>query len=465
MVAPTISINGTPIASSVARSTKRVGMANVRVEWGRETVFDKPRPGVAEVRVMNLGIDAPPPRKGDSIVIEYPGYGPVFRGLIAEADTDTDYITHANGLREKVTETVIVAHDALAAVNQFIPVGPATTSTVPGAGGGEGGWNTEWSTTRIASIMNAGVNQFVDNAARPTSIVQDTPPIVRAMAAPLKPSETSALDLLHAAYAMYRPLTSFTYEARVHSLWSALVGPAEDAQVTLQAAGTSLSIATTAHKLLAGHIEIDTTKLGAPADDVAVVRLEYTRLDTIVENGAVVGYEYVDAAASKPVPNSQSGRTYTAPQRPQYVTIMPWHTELEREQNRYIQWWLDTAATTFTALNGTATLPPLTIDPEDPALADSRIAFATTEINRSFYLAGSMFNGEPGAPSVVRVLGGVLQYSPDGWRHTLTTAPTAGGAPAPLTLDQMFPSTSTDRLDDWDDTLTINDLAAVNRRA
>ncbi|PCE13985.1 hypothetical protein AUC47_04880 [Microbacterium sp. SZ1] len=459
MVAPTITINGRDISPRFVRSAKHVGRARVRIEWGRETLFDRPVPGVATVTIINRGIDTPTHRKGDSIMIAYPSFGTLYRGTIAETTTTTDYVTHANGLREKITETVITAHDPVANLSQFIPVGPADAlgaNSYPG----EGGWYLNPNNTRIAEIMNAGASRFIDSHLAPSSTVQSTPTTVLSWAAARKPDDVTALDLLYEAYSMAGPLTAFYYDPTLHRLGTARHQPATHAVVTLAGAAAgalTIALATGVTALPAELAEIDSTTLDAPAEDVAVARLESLRLDLA---GGV--YTYVDAAASIDVPGASSGRTFTAPGR-SMMFLNPSGTQ-QAQVNAYRAWWLAAAAATFGAINGTKAIPPLTIDPENPIVQGSGQSFHTYHRAQSFYLNGSMFNGEEGAPSVVQVVGGVLEYDDGKWSHTLTVAPTAGGAPPTLTLDQMFPTSSTDRLDAWDENLTINDLAAVTRR-
>lgn len=463
MVAPTITIDGRDVSPRMIRSARHVAIANVRIDWGRETHFDKPKPGVATVRIINRGIDTTPPRKGQDIRVTYPSFGDVFRGTIAEADTTTDYITHANGLREKITETVITAHDTLANYAQYLPAGPVRNEGGSGAWTGPGGWFAQYISGRLDEIMKAGAGRFVDAYSRPSSIVQ-TSPEVQAYVGPRRPADDSALDLIHGACSLLGPLGSFTYAPHEHRLYTALVQPAAHAVVTLTPkanGGLGITLPTDVYNLPAGLVEIETTDLEAPADEVAVARIEYVNMDEITPG---VEYEYSIAAATRDVPGAASARTYVAPERTFYPVDAPgapfdsWR--------RYIDWWLTQATNLFAATNTTAQLPPLVVDPEDATVAATGQSFHTYQRGRSFYLNGSMFNGEPGAPAVVAIIGGTLTYDAEqGWRHAFITAPTAGGAPAPLTLDQMFPSTSTDRLDAWDANLTINDLAAVNRRA
>lgn len=457
MVAPAITINGRDISPRFVRSAKHVGRARVRIEWGRDTIFDRPVPGVATVTIINVGIDTPSHRKGDTILIEYPGYGTLYRGTVADTVTTVDYVHHANGLREKISETVITAHDPAAALTQFIPVGPADAlgaNSYPG----EGGWYMDFNSNRIGQIMAAGGSRYVSDFGTPSSTVQAS---VLSWSAARKPDDVSALDLLHEAYSMAGPLTSFTYDPILDRLTTARHQPATHAVVTLTpAAGGALSItlASGVTRLPAELVQIDSIELGAPADDVAVARLESLRLDL---SGGV--YTYVDAAASVDVPGAASGRTFTAPARSQ-MFLNPAGAQ-QPQVNAYRAWWLAAAAATFAAINGTKQIPRLIIDPEDPAIRAAGQSFETYQRPQSFYLNGSMFNGEQGAPAVVQIIGGVLEYVDDKWTHTLTPAVTAGGAPAGLTLDQMFPPASTDRLDAWNANLTINDLAAVTRRA
>lgn len=475
MVAPRIIINGRDISPRMTTSARHVAIAQVRIEWGRASLFDQPVPGVATIRVISRGIDPEPIRKGVPLVIEAPGIGAVFRGLIADTKTTTDYLTRANGHREKISETKIVAHDPVAALSQFVPTGPSTgrpAGITPGQySEGIGGWHDGFNSTRVSELQAAGVDRFVSGVGRPSATVS-TSPDVQSVIAPRKPSDASALELMHEAYSMYRPLVTFKYRPSNDRIVSALLPDAAVAVVTLRGiagGGLDILLDAGATSIPASQLMIDDVTLHAPAEDINEVKIEWFTYLTAEQSGGAWYSDSVEAASSAAVAGAPTGRTYVAP-------FVAFKYELnssaaQQAAARYRAWWLARAAEVFGAMNGTRNLPPVTVDPENPAVADLDpddsgvpVVWRTYQMSQAHYLNGSMFNGVDGAPAVVVFIGGVLEYTAEGWRHTLTPSVTAGGAPAPLTLDQMFPTSSTDTLDNWDDDLTVNDLAAVTRR-
>lgn len=470
MVAPTIELGGRTLSGTTVPGGARAAVSDVRIEWGRESVFDRPRPGVATFKVVNYGLAPDVPRKGESVLISHPSAGVLFRGSVAEAPTsEAITVKFANGLREDVTITTVTAHDALAAYAQLVPTGPSVgippgTSYTPGSfPEGVGGWSEAPSANRIAQIRDAGAGRYSDEWGIPTSSPATG---VAAWCAWRKPSDTSALDLLHEAYSAYRPLSTFTYDPVLHRTAATHMPEASTAVVTLQAGANgalSLSVPEGTNRLPASRVRLEETVLGAPAENIAEVRIEWTQPKTTEQNSAWVT-NWTEGASSRPVPGAESGSTYTSPFK-SYVHEL--NTGLWAEIAAYRAWWLGVAAERFAALNGIRALPPLIIDPEDPALSTLGAVWLTTPkpVVSLHYLAGSMFNGE-GAPSVVQFIGGTLTYNGKGeWRHALTASPTAAGAPAGLSLDEMFPTASTDRLDAWAADITINDLAAVTRKA
>ncbi len=469
MVAPIIQLNGRTLGGRLVRGSARAAVSAVRIEWGRESLFDRPRPGVATVSIVNHGLDPDPPRKGEPLLISHPEGGVLFRGRVVEAPTSAARtVRFANGLREEVTVTKVTAHDAIAGVRAVHPNGPFNRPAIGLHAGMElrrirrlANRNT---VARIEQVRDAGAGRFVDSWLIPGSTVQDSP-AVWAYCVPLQPSDTSALDMLHNLYSSRRPLSTFTYDSATNRVSAFHQADASTSVLTLQSGpGGALAIvpATDVPSLPAGRIRLEDTNLRAPADDVSEVRIEWMQPKTVMQNNGA-NVNWMEGASSLPVPNANAGSTYTCPHR-QYVH------EIESGQNeaygRYRSWWLNLATVRFASMNGLRALPPLILDPEDPALEGSIHRWRTYgHVTSVAYLAGSMFNGE-GAPAVVQFIGGVLTYDEKGrWAHRLTPAPTAGGAPAGLTLDQMFPPSSTDTLDGWDESLTINDLAAANRRA
>lgn len=470
MVAPVIQLNGREIGGRLVRGSARAALSSVRIDWGRESLFDRPRPGVATVHIVNHGLNTDPPRKGESLLISHPDRGILFRGRVVEAPTSAKRTVRlANGLREEVTVTKVTAHDAIAAFAQFIPTGPSTgpqSGMTPGFNiEGYGGWRIAQSATRIAQVRDAGAGRLVDGWLIPTSAVQ-TAPDVWATCAPLAPSDQSALDLLHDTYAASRPLSTFTYNSANGQVSAFHHAAPATSVVTLQsgpAGALAIVPAEGVPTLPASHVRLEDTELRAPAEDIAEVRIEWMKPKSVDVNNTSWIIEWHEGATSAPVLGANAGSTYTCPHRQHIDEI---ETGINLNNSRYLGWWLSLAVERFRALNGIRSLPALIIDPEDAALEGNVIAWRTYGTTSSVaYLAGSMFNGE-GAPSVVQFIGGTLTYDDKGrWAHKLTAAPTAGGAPAVLTLDQMFPASSTDTLDRWDENLTINDLAAATRRA
>ena len=462
MVAPIIELNGRPISGRPMKGAARAVADSIRIDWGRETLFDCPRPGVATVNIVNYGLTADPPRKGESLFIRHPDYGVLFRGTVAEARTvATKKVRHSNGLLEDVTITKVTAHDAMASFAQFLPVGPISGEHSTLRYTGEGGWADQEVDRRIGAVMSAGARRFIDLYSLPSAVVSQVPHIT-AFAGARRAADDSALTLLHAAYSMYGPLHTFTYAANSHRLYTAPVQPASESVVTLtQGANGALSVTTPSnvYTIPARLVELDATEASAPADDVASVRTEYIRW---ARDPGTQRFGHTLSTANRDVPNASGATTYTAPEAPYFPADNP----PSDSARRYLDWWVGRAVSVFSAINGVLRLPALIIDPEDARLAGTGQTFHTYQRGRSFYLNGSKFNSVPGAPAVVQIIGGTLTYThKKGWRHALTPASTAGGAPEGLTLDQLFPRTSTDRLDRWADDLTINDLAAANRRA
>ncbi|MFJ2370882.1 hypothetical protein [Microbacterium sp. NPDC087665] len=471
MVAPVLTLSGRPIAASAVRGASHVGLKRLRIEWGRRSLLETPQPGIAIVETITRGLEATPPRKGEKLTIAHPAHGYVFRGKVAAASTLERTLRFPNGLRETVKVTTITAHDLFATLAQFIPTGPG----VERAGRGEytpaGGWYSRDIDVRVAEVAEAGAAAFVTTIEKPDPIVQYSPR-VRAMAPPQSAASASAFELLTSAYAMAGVLASCTYDARDDSLRPAPHAPAASAVVTLaQGANGLLSIVLPSGvgKLPARLAVIDRRQLEYPAEDVSAARFDYVHYFAA---GTPATYTYATGTVTAPVPGAGAGGTYS-PAWKTYWTRDFFVTPITAENaertlylyNSGTPGWLPTeTAAAFGALNGLGQLPTLTIDPEAPELAGFGQTFHTRQ-QGAFYLAGSMFNGEAGAPSVVQFIGGTLSYDERGrWRHALIPAPTRAGAPDTLTLDQMFPASATDRLDNWAADLTLNDLAAVTRR-
>src|SRR5690606_33838250 len=238
MVAPTITIDGRQIAPYLIRSGPHTGIANLRIEWGRESIFDAPQVGNASFSVITRGIDTPPPARGQEVRISHPEAGVVFRGTIVEAASFTDYITHANGYREKITETRVTAHDAVASLAQLVPMGPARTGDTDTPFSSDGGWKRQYPDERTRDIMDAGAGRLVVLQQGPYGTVQSDPPVYAYMAEQ-DADDSSALELLHQAYSMVRPLATLTYRPRDNGLYMAALNEPASSTITLREPVTS----------------------------------------------------------------------------------------------------------------------------------------------------------------------------------------------------------------------------------
>lgn len=473
MVAPVLTLSGRPIAASAVRGAAHIGLKRLRVEWGRKSVLEQPQPGLAIVETITRGLEPNPPRKGERLTIAHPVHGYVFQGKVASATTSERTLRFPNGLNETVTLAMITAHDPFAALAQFIPIG--TSEDQPGYGEytNAGGWYQRDIDVRVVQVAAAGAANFVTTIEPPNPVVQESPR-VRAMAPRQSAASASAFELLTAAYAMAGVLASCTYDARDDSLRPAPHAPASSAVVTLaQGSNGALTLTLPAGvgKLPARLARISSRQLSYPAEDVSTVRIDHLKQDRTGTNPGT--FTFATATIGATVPGAEPGATYS-PWWKAWWTYDFYSTPVKPENTERILYlrngvgvpgWLPTeTAAVLGTLNGLGQLPTLTIDPEAPELAGFGQTFHTRQ-QGAFYLAGSMFNGQPGAPSVVQFIGGTLSYDVRGrWRHALIPAPTRAGAPRSLTLDEMFPPSSTDRFDNWAEDITLNDLSAVTRK-
>lgn len=488
MVAPVLTINGRQVGTRPVRGAAHVGIRRVRIEWGRASIYEQQQPGLAIVETLTRGIEPTPPRKGDALTIAHPDAGFLFRGRVADVTYLDRELRFPSGLVETVTISTLTAHDPLGSLAKFIPVSNSTALSVYGENseghgpyGAAGRWPASGPAGRINTVADAGARDFVANIEPGTSIVQQSPQVSVMCATEKSADRLSALTLLNNAYSLQGVFASCTYDPTTDTLRPSPQASAASGVVTLAqgAAGVlSLSLPPGTGTLPGKWARVASTRLGSPADEIADIRHAglYYQSVLVTTTPSYRRYTYSDVSYGAKVATTP-GATYEHPSK--FYRNYDWfldpaaNAHYIRYQSYQVDsgidgdpgWFYRTYPTAIAKMNGLSRIPDLTIDPEHPALAGFAQRFRPCQLDTPFYLAASMFHGQGGAPSVVQFIGGTLTYDDRGrWRHTLTPAPTAAGAPTPLTLDQMFPANATDQLDKWADDLTLNDLAAVTRR-
>lgn len=471
---PRLIIGGYDVPSTITHGAQVVALRNlddtpgVSITWGRETVFDEVEPGTATVLVIDrTGGEwaTDPARKGEQlIVIGGPADDALFRGTVADVQTEATEITLPSGRREPVTVAIITAQDPIAALSTFVPSGPSSAS----AWEGTGGWPEDYANQRVNDVLEAGARRFFSDAQLALANLENG--TVEARMSATKPDRnTTALDLMNAAYAMGYPLGTLTYDPALDRLQRAWLKPADTWVELREGAGGTLAVVAgpedlTVTKIPSRHVYLDDDRLRAPAETVGAVTFEWRYWGANPHNGGNVEYREFSETRLTAAGGARMTTTYTPP----FVGI-----ELEPAQfaydvssiNRFRGWYLDQMIALLDAINGLARYPILSIDLNRPELLQTRIVWRTHQRAHGVYFQGNRYAGHRNVPVIVEIMGGTLTYGAAGWRHDVHVGPTAAGAWQQLTLDQLFPADSADTFDGWADDLTFNDLAAVSRRA
>jgi len=494
-----ITIAGEPVATSLADPNKAAATAidELRVVWGRDSIYDQPDPSQATLTLLDRTgryVDRAA-LTGQRLEVfttgEVGGDRRVFRGAIT--DPSCERISLDGDSAYRVT---IVAADPTADLGRYIGPGDWVIPALSDFGSmtlANGSYITEVGQDRVANLMNRGpASRFIPTDVPKIVAGIDSPPVYATghenqasyalYAGAIESGRgTSVLDVLREVARM-EPLGWVNYDPAIDWVRIGGIAPASGLRLTLTAGRITIVPANqpagASGPLLildAGIIEVPEGYKLTAAPDNAIDRIIIPRVRQCYapDGPPINGVQFY-----KMIMVRSNGWWNTARYDPaQYgVRELMYGLSAGGFENDYqnpaydygtdgVVWLLQTVKAYVDAYNGTYRLPRLryTVS-RDKAVTDERMEMLinTRAHARAVFFAGSVFNGLPGVPAQVQVIGGTTGYSAGGWWAELETAPanTAGLATGTLTVDQLVTNPGP-TLADYDPSIRLADFGLI----
>lgn len=434
--------------------------------WGRDDAYDQSDPGVLTMRMIDrdgtwststslIGQAVVVARTNPSVVM--------FRGSIITASPERSVVKNPRtGAREPVWIVTLTASSVPADLAAAVFVGPSTEGTVEGLGG----WSEQGHTVRLDDLMAAGARSIVSDI-EPNAVAAPAGVVRRVRSVDAADSAT-ALELIERIYKLYI-LAAVNYDPAINRISAAMFAAASNVVLTYAGGRTSITLPT-------GRV-IPAQRVGVPNG----YQVESTASNAI--DAVQVSYTWYgkDPALS---PGSQKRTTYMSRMTQRTLSRATGRTRrilkvdsglmtLDQSEfgfdvgptNAAPGWLLGEVVKVVESLNGQLRLPVLRFDAERMPLEDASLTaliYSPMQATIPLYFAGSVFNPLQNAGPQYQIIGGTFTYE-NGWRHDVNLAPVRTSRQEPLSIQQVFGTTSASTWASYDDSIRLGDLDTITK--
>lgn len=428
-------------------------ISDIQIDWGRHGLLEEVSPATMRCAIIDpsgfFGVDAS--LNGQEAMLTDAEGIVRFRGRIATTSAELRRIPDpgTNRGRERMVITVTAVDPLSEASSTIRPSDGNYSSPLPDLSSARhrSSWPAATVQARLASIGRAAPEIF-------TSITVPTDAPTFVLTGWRWPDHRhSILQLLNRAYASCGPLMTAACD---HKTGAAIpVAPVQAVPVALKYADGVISIDTTAKRLPAVHVTEPATR-ALVADSSSAISNATVAHDTWLY-ADTPDPDVADAttARTRSVGISGHGREITID-----TDLMDdggFYGITSAEFNTYMA----NLSAMLTQINGWATLQNPTVLPAAFENADAEtldLLLSCYQRPESVIFSGGRYSHLPRVPTQWQIIGGTLSYR-DGWRHTLRLAPAMANTPT-LTLGELSAHSSAS-IDDFDDDITLADLAAL----
>lgn len=465
----------------------------VRIPWGRESIYEHPDPMQATVVLLDRDgryVDASVVGQQLEVYItgEAAGDRRVFRGWITDAPAEL--IALQDGSAYVVTVT---ATDPTGDLGRYIGPGDYYNGQTDFGSVtlGSGAYVMSGGSTRVNQLMNQGI------VGPPTT---DVPAIVSGIEIPpgtaaghagdptyalyVGPVEAlgnvTVLDVIREAFRL-SPLGWVNYDPAIDFVRIGKLAPSAPLQLVLNAgrvvvAPASVPSPDNAPLMLdAQHIEVPDGYTLRSAPDNAIDRITIPRVKQVFtpDGQPVNNVQFYKQVMVRTVAWRNTDRFDPARHGVRSLDYGLTFGGLEQmyQNPTYnygtngVGWLIEEVVKYINDYNGTMQLPKLKYRLDlDPDVTDDKTEMLINPRThaRPLIFSGSVFNGVPSVPSQVQYIGGTVGFSKGSWWAEMMTAPaTSRSAPA-LTIGQLASATNTATLNDFDPTIRLADLGLVS---
>lgn len=475
-------LGGQQVASSWAGDDDLAALDDVEFNWGRAGIWDHEEAGVLTCKMIDRTgrYAAGTSLDGLSLLFKWHGSStPVtrFNGRVTGWASERKIVKNPRtAVREAVWVVSITAASRLAGLAKTTLLGPSVeyTGLMPAgdpelATGGAGGYPWQYPGNRIQALLDAGARSMVGSIQYPPA----SPTGAQPMQAPLRAEELpNALDMIRNCYATQIGRVGFNPD----------LVEAGSIRFIPYLTASPMTLVRSAGQVILQALNVTTipaNRVGVP-QGIAAEATVADGVDWYDFRGYVAGFksqgDQSAGTVKKPqpvmatVPGQTPERGNTLPGdygmlffRPPYTSsgAYPWTALVNDGWREHIL--RQTAL--FNAMRNKLKMPTLRYDTRRLPLADealTELAHRPLATSQPVYYPGSVFNPLANAGPQYQVIGGRVRYQGGGWVHDVRVIPVQSTVNEPLTLQQLFGSSSA-TLAQWSPDIHLGDLVNVTQ--